>query len=189
MTATMYEIEITLDESQFDPCFVMVPAGEGGWASACFQDEFTEDWQWKITFDHIMPQSRYPELADEPWNWHGAHYGCQKRQGGYIIGPITGPANAKKGIGLAGMSPEAKSALSRRNGLIQGRSNVENGTGIYAMSPEEKFAARSKGARSRWSRTTPEERSAWSRKTLHARHHVNKGVINPNCVRCQEDAS
>jgi len=81
--------------------------------------------------------------------------------------------------------PDLATENARKNGPL---ANI-------GITPEEKIEQGLKGSRIALSRTTSEQRSAWSRSAwssnprkrrgTHTRWHVNRGVVKPGCIYCE----
>jgi hypothetical protein len=145
-----------------EECFVQVPVDREcrEWASGCFADEFTQAWEWLWERDHIFPRSRFPELEFEPWNWHSAHAGCQRKQAGMIGGLARVPK---------GPTPEEQSVINRA---------------VWARrTPAERKAYQVKIREA----TPIATRLRRSQLSLHNRWHRNRGIVSPYCSVCVEN--
>jgi hypothetical protein len=155
-----------------DECFVLVPDGDGGWATACFveadgvPDRHYRDGRrtHQLTKDRILPGCAGGTY--DRANVHPAHLHCQKTQGAYLTVELH--------VGAHAMAHEAKVALGRRlndwrkDHPDQVRANALNGN----------------AGRLRWVAEHQEEAKATGRKVAHITNHINRGITKPGCEHC-----
>ena len=105
-----------------------------------------------------------------------------KLWGGY--GVFTTEANRKGGRAAykIGLGKRTHEQLAEG-----GRKSREMGVGIHNRTPEQMARDGRKGYKKSLEKITPEQRVEINLKTNHARWHVNRGIVNPDCALCRED--